>query len=89
MDRNVGSVIEPSRHHHAAFFEDTQKDDRLIDAQAIKVVRRVKSKLAGAEEEFITHGTPLVVSDQVARLIYEAQKVPSLSVMYQGWCPWH
>ncbi len=89
MDRNIGSVIEPSRHHHAGFFEDTQKDDHLIDAQAIKVVRRVKSKLAGAEEEFKPHGTPLVVSDQVARLIHEAQKIPSLAVMYQGWCPWH
>ena len=47
IDRNVESVLaERTVHHHAS---DALQDERLLNRQAQKIVRRVESKLLGTD----------------------------------------
>jgi len=57
VDRNVGSVIAERRPAISAIAETSVKDQRVLNAQARKVIRRVQSKLLGTD--FPTERPPM------------------------------
>ena len=99
IDRNVDSVImERTLHMHAAVAE---VDEKLLNARAMDVLRRVEAKLEGTDAprdwepmEFpsddASEDTAAGSSDvaaQVDRLIGEAQNPTNLCRLYWGWSP--
>ena len=49
VDRNVGSVIAERRVAISAIAEDAVQDERVLNAQAQKIIKRVQSKLLGTD----------------------------------------
>ena len=68
---------------------DRRQGDGVGDgkAQALRVVRRVKTKLLGTDFSKLVGEEPLEVPTQVDRLISEAQSHTNLCFMYIGWNP--
>ena len=54
-----------------------------MHTQALRVLRRVKSKLDGSE----FGAAPIDVPTQVDRLVHEAQAHTNLAQMWGGWNP--
>ena len=63
---------------------EQQQDERALNARALAVLRRVKSKLGGTD--FSTEPGPLDVATQVDRLVMEARSNVNLCQNYVGWC---
>ena len=59
------------------------RGDKVMHAQALRVLRRVKSKLDGSE----FGAAPIDVPTQVDRLVHEAQAHTNLAQMWGGWNP--
>ncbi|KAL1521017.1 hypothetical protein AB1Y20_022574 [Prymnesium parvum] len=81
-DRNAGSLIEVRRAGHMQ--EQSHKDEKLLNARAIKVLRRIRSKLVGTDfktEEKVAEFPQM----QVNRLIREARSHENLCQMFLGW----
>jgi len=58
-------------------------DDKALNRQAVKVIRRVRDKLAGMD---FGDDEPLSVQEQVDKLIKQAVASESLAVAFTGWC---
>lgn len=58
-----------------------------LNLHAIKVLKRVKKKLEGKDEDCNSE-TKLTVKQQVDWLIKEATSVDNLCVLYEGWTAW-
>jgi len=88
FDRSVGSVLEPPKRFESSKPAVEDSEERQLHAQAITVVRRVKSKLLGTDFGTLscTDG-PLDVPTQIELLIGEAQSHFNLCQLYVGWNP--
>jgi len=62
--------------------EPVYHDERALNARALSVLQRVKSKLAGSDV-----GDKVGVREQVCTLLTEAQNPENLCQLYVGWCP--
>ena len=75
------SVLSVSRLGQA---EAQHQDERALNARAVSVLKRVKSKLAGTD--FPQESGPLDVATQVDRLVMEARSNMNLCQCYIGKC---
>lgn len=57
------------------------------NVQAIKVIKRIKKKLEGKDEDSPIK-SKLTLEQQVDWLIKEATSTKNLSRLYEGWTPW-
>ena len=80
------SVVSVSRRLSSIYAEpNLQEHDGALNARALSVLRRVKSKLAGSD--FPDQPGRLDVATQVNRLVMEAQANTNLCQLFMGWCP--
>jgi serine/threonine-protein kinase mTOR len=59
--------------------------EEALNEKALKIIRRVQDKLSGTDFPDCVD-EPLVVPDQVQRLIVQATSSENLSQLYIGWC---
>jgi phosphatidylinositol kinase/protein kinase (PI-3 family) len=60
--------------------------EEALNEKALKIIRRVQDKLSGTDFPDCVDGEPLIVPDQVQRLIVQATSSENLSQLYIGWC---
>ena len=67
--------------------EDAAAHEGALNEKALKVIRRVQDKLSGTDFPDSRDGEdPLVVQDQVQRLIIQATSGENLCQLFIGWC---
>ena len=67
--------------------EDAATHEGALNEKALKVIRRVQDKLTGTDFPDSRDGEdPLVVQDQVQRLIIQATSSENLCQLFIGWC---
>ena len=77
-DRNAGSLIEVRR--AAVHVEQSQQDEKLLNARAIKVLRRIRSKLIGTDFPQEERGTLFPQSITSGR----DDALPEVGIVRQG-----
>ena len=62
--------------------DDFEQEDEKLNDQAIKIINRIRDKLAGDD-----YGTAvsLSIEAQVNQLVKDATKTENLAQMYSGW----
>lgn len=83
---DVEQLVDILKEKHDREVATDTMDYAKRNDQASHVISKVQQKLQGYEDG--TSGEQQAVEGQIQFLIYQAQSIENLALMYPGWAPW-